>query len=73
MQSVQHHDRAFMTRTAERAATTSVNALQIWQFINILLSDWHCCSPAHCSGATTQPGGGHFISWQFLVENNARD
>ena len=38
MQSVQHHDRAFMTRTAERTATTSVNALQMWQFINILLS-----------------------------------
>lgn len=38
MQSVEHHDRAFMTRTGERATTKSIHALQIWQFINILLS-----------------------------------
>ena len=38
MQSVEQHDRAFMTGTAERAATKSIHALQMWQFINILLS-----------------------------------
>jgi len=38
MQSVEHHDRAFMTSTAERTAIKSIHALQIWQFVNILLS-----------------------------------
>ena len=38
MQSVEHHDRAFMTNIAERITVKSVHALQVWQFINILLS-----------------------------------
>lgn len=38
MQSVEEHDRAFMTRTADRTAVKSIHALQVWQFINILLT-----------------------------------
>ena len=38
MQFVEHREGAFMTGTVERAATKSVHALQIWQFVNILLS-----------------------------------
>jgi hypothetical protein len=38
MQSVEHHDRTFMAHTTERTAIKSIHALQIWQFINILLS-----------------------------------
>lgn len=38
MQSVEQHDRAFMTEITERSAVKIVHALQIWQLINILLS-----------------------------------
>ena len=38
MQSVEGHDRAFMANTTERTIIKSVHALQVWQFINILLS-----------------------------------
>ncbi len=38
MQSVEHHDRAFMTSTTDSTAVKAIHALQIWQFINILLS-----------------------------------
>ena len=38
MQSVERHDRTFMANTTERTAIKSIHALQIWQFINILLS-----------------------------------
>ena len=38
MQSVEQDDRVLMARIAERSAAKSVHALQVWQFINILLS-----------------------------------
>jgi enamine deaminase RidA (YjgF/YER057c/UK114 family) len=38
MQSAEHHNAAFFAGSADRAATKSAQALEVWQFINILLS-----------------------------------
>ncbi|HEX5733809.1 MAG TPA: DUF1772 domain-containing protein [Blastocatellia bacterium] len=38
MQSANDHNAAFFAGSADRAATRSAHALEIWQFINILLS-----------------------------------
>ena len=38
MQSAQHHNAAFFAISIDRSATRSAHALEIWQFINILLS-----------------------------------
>ena len=38
MQSVKPHHAVFLAGTTDRARTRSAHGLEIWQFINILLS-----------------------------------